>query len=97
MLINKECLINNEKHLYDVCDSGTKEEADERYKDKYNYVGSSDTAFINGREWKIGELTHFYVLKDTKYQINEQDSIDRSQQYDLEHPRLSFINPKNLL
>lgn len=59
----RECLINGKKIKYDRCSGNTKEDADVYYGDKYEYIGSSNTYYINNTENIAKGLIHFYIKK----------------------------------
>lgn len=59
-----ECLINNKVIVYDACSSNDSlDKAKKFYKNKFEYIGSSNTYYINGRKNISEKLHHFFKRK----------------------------------
>ena len=61
--ITRETIINGQRTQYDFCGSGSRDESDKYYGEKYTYVGSSKVYFINGVENHSDTDIHFYKRK----------------------------------
>lgn len=60
--VQRECLINGQRQVYDACSSNTLAKAEEYYVPLgYKYIGSSNTYFINGTENKSKHILHFFI------------------------------------
>jgi len=58
-----ECLIDAKKVKYDACSSGELKQAIVFYRNKFKYIGSSDTYFLDGVENTDKKVHHFFVKK----------------------------------
>lgn len=61
--ITREGLIKGERLHYDVCSENDLEYAKNWYGDKFSYIGSGKTYFINGTRNQSSRVIHFFIKK----------------------------------